>query len=152
MAPPPPPPAKTIPHHTLLLLSRRSQETKWKENLNWKAIFVTKKKIILKLTNRSHGLPSLKMMKVGKASMRYLFAIFTYFSVSIFTTSIFSLSFSLTSSRTGTMNWHGPHLKLNKQKPTIMLIILQLCNVLIYILSQNSAFIHNMVYFIVDFH
>lgn len=65
----------------------------------------------IQLTKRSHGSPSLNMMKVGKASIRYLSAMLGYFSVSIFTTWILSFSWEATSLRTGAMNWQGPHLE-----------------------------------------
>lgn len=63
------------------------------------------------LTKRSKGFPSLKMMNVGNALTWYRSAMLVYFSVSILTTWILSFIFSLTSSRTETMNWQGPHLQ-----------------------------------------
>lgn len=63
------------------------------------------------LTKRSQGFPSLNMMNVGSASILYWLAMLVYFSVSILTTWILSFNFSPTSSRIGTMNWHGPHLQ-----------------------------------------
>lgn len=70
-----------------------------------------KKTILNWLTKRSEGFPSLNRMKVGKASILYVSAIWGYFSVSILTTWILSFRAAPTSLRIGAMYWQGPHLQ-----------------------------------------